>query len=383
MTIWIPGVSTLVVNNCKNIGFLDMKNLFLSILIVVLMYCEVAVADNYAILISAGKATSDTELTNSEYWFDLFLVYEYLLLEEQYDPSQVFVFYGDGNDYTSGNLRYRKETHNWTQVADFDNSYLTLDSVISSLDNVITDDDNLLFYWVVGHGDKTNPFDDDNYCAYVNPDFDNPYNSDTYCLSKSDLVSLVNSITHYRKRKIFWMTCHSGSMGIGSINLKNDKTTLITSSPASELSYSTAINNEPHSAFNFALFSLSTGYFPNGTTCDISQVCTDVDDIDYMLSIDELYAGINTFSYLDINTLNCPLNPCLFDQGGISNKIFIGEYKNISNVTYYFNSSYWLDQIEISNVRYDDDYDISIEADEWCLLKRNIFVPLNSTLIIK
>lgn len=361
-----------------------MSKKLLGLLIVVLTYCGGAFADNYAILISAGKATSDSEFSNSEYWFDLYLVYEYLLLEEQYDPSKVYVFYGDGNDYTSGNLRYRKELHNWDQITDFDNSYTSLFSVIPSLDNVITDDDNLLFYWVVGHGDITYPFTDDDYCAYVNVNSGNPNNDGLYCLNKSDLVSLVNSITHYRKRKIFWMTCHSGAMGVGSINLKNNKTTLITSSPANELSFSTMINNEPHSAFNFALFSLSTGNYPNGTICDISQVCTDVFDIDQTLSIYELNTGINTFSYLDINNSpNCPLNPCLFDQGGISSKVFIGEDKIINNVTYYFSSSYWLDKLELSNIYYDDDFDVSIEVDERCLLKKNIFVPINSTLIIK
>ena len=348
-------------------------------LLLVAMICSdvVVTAENYAILISAGKATSDTTLINSEYWYDLFLVYEYLIIEEQYDPSNVFVFYGDGNDYNTLNNRYRKEPYNWSHITDYDNSYYSMSYVFSSLNNIITDEDNILFYWVVGHGEKTDYYNSDSYRVKIEQS-----DGDVY-INKNDLLNLINMITHYNKRKIFWMTCQSGAMGEGNNNPNNNKTTLVTSSSSTEPSYSFMDNGEPHSAFNYALYSLSRGLFPNGTTCDITQVTTGVDDIDSMLSINELYLGINTFSYSSINTSNCPLSPHKYDMGNISNKIFIGENKIINGVTYYFNSAYWLDRLEISSMNYDDDFDVSIEIDDKCILQQSVYVPLNSTLIIK
>lgn len=348
-------------------------------LLLVSMICSdiVVTAENYAILVSAGKATSEMTMNNTEYWYDLFLVYEYLIIEEQYDPSNVFVFYGDGYDYNTSNNRYQKELHNWMYITDYDNSYNTMVNVFSTLDNIITDEDNFLLYWVVGHGGNTNYYDSDSYSVKIEHSYGDEF------ISKNDLLDLINSITHYKKRKVFWMTCYSGAMGEGSYNLNENKTTIITSSSSNELSYSFNDNGDPHSAFNFALYSLSTGLFPNGTTCDITQVTTGVDDIDFMLSINELYLGIDTFLYSDINTLICPLDPRKYDVGNISNKIFIGENKTINGVTYYFNSAYWLDRLEISSMNYDDDFDVSIEIDDKCILKKSVYVPLNSTLVIK
>ena len=249
-------------------------------MLLVAMICSEGVvrAENYAILVSAGKATSDTTSNNSEYWYDLFLVYEYLIIDEQYDQSKVFVFYGDGYDYNTSNNRYKKEQHNWMYITDYDNSYNTMINVFSTLNNIITDEDNILFYWVAGHGEKTDYYNSDSYRVKI----EHSIEEDEY-ICKQDLLDLINSISHYNKRKIFWMTCHSGAMGDGYYNLNENKTTLITSSSSNEVSYSFKDNGDPHSAFNFALYSLSTGLFPDSTTCDLSQVTTGIEDIDYML----------------------------------------------------------------------------------------------------
>lgn len=351
-----------------------MINRLLSIL-VLLSFSGSISAENYAFLISAGEAESDATIYNSEYWYDLFLVYEYLLLEEQYDSLNVFVFYGNGNDFNTSNSRYKKEMHNWGQITDYNNSYLTMSSVISSLNNMITEEDNILFYWVVGHGWRNYPYSDDDYRVCIEN-----YNEE---IDKAHLITMINSITHYKKRKIFWMTCQSGALGGGSANPDNLITTLVTSSSSNEDSYSFWFNNEPHSAYNFALFSLSSGFFPNGNTCNLSQVCYGMNNVDSLLSINELFIGINSFSYSDINSNNCPLNPCLFDVGGISNKIFIGERKELKNVAIDVSSSYWLERMDLSNVVLDENTNIVINADINCEMEDNVFVPLNATLKIE
>ncbi len=356
-----------------------MTKKIISLFLVAILYCEITVADNYAILISAGKATADNVLNNSEHWFDLYLAYEYLLLYEQYDSSNIF-FYGDGNDYNTGHNRYRKELHNWGQITDFDNSQHSMYSVIRSLDNVITDDDNLLFYWVAGHGHMTDVSDYDSYYASVNY---NPYNlndPNSYDICKSDLVDLVNSITHYNRRKIVWMTCYSGAMGEGDINVKNDRTTLVTSSKSSEVSLSHSYSSEPHTDFGYALYSLSTGKCPDGTTCNLNQYCLATALEDSLLSVNELHSGIVEFI---VQNASYYQHPCIFDEGGISNKVFIGENKKLKDVFIGSNSSYWLDDMVLSNVLFDNNLDISIDADVKLEIKKNTFVPKGTTLIIK
>lgn len=357
----------------------------LILLILVMVSCGIASADNYAILISAGKATSNDAFCNSEYWNDLYLIYEYLLLEEHYDSTKVYVFYGDGIDYDNPSGRYKKERHNWGLITDFDNSYSTLFTIIPSLNNVITEEDNLLFYWVVGHGSKIDPYDDDSYQAHVSNNPSNPNDPNAFSICKIDLMSLINSITHYNKRKILWMTCYSGAMGVGSINPNNNKTTLISSSGPNEASYSHANydggNYYYHSDFNYALFILSTGKFPSETICNLNQYCSGMSLADSLLSFNELYSGIRSF--INYNYGSIQQHPFIVDNGFISDRIFIGEEKKLKNVTINNNKSYWLDRIELSDVTFGSNTNTSIDIDVQSIIKKNIFVPVGSTLIIK
>lgn len=181
---------------------------------------------------------------------NLYLAYEYLLLYEQYDSSNVFVFYGDGNDYNTGHNRYRKELHNWGQITDF----------------------------------------------------------------------------------------------------------------------------------GYALYSLSTGKCPDGTTCNLNQYCLATALEDSLLSVNELHSGIVEFI---VQNASYYQHPCIFDEGGISNKVFIGENKKLKDVFIGSNSSYWLDDMALSNVLFDNNLDISIDVDVKLEIKKNTFVPKGTTLIIK
>ncbi len=291
------------------------------------------------------------------------------------------MFYGDGYDYYSSIDRYKKELHNWGQITDCDNSYLTIRNTIYSLNNVITDEDNVLFYWVVGHGVMDNYSDDDSYKAkLVHAD-----NTVEY-VCKTELMKIINSITHYNRRKIIWMTCYSGAMGKGSINPLNNRTTLITSSDSDERSYSylnhPAGNNYYHTIFNYALFSLATGKQPDGNTCSYNQYYNSGAALeDSLLSVNELYSGIDTF------VCSVPYNnqqhPCLFDSGKISDRIYLGENKEIKNVAIDNNKSYWLDRLELSNVTLGTGTDITIDTDIQTVIKKNTIVPKGSTLSIE
>ena len=345
-----------------------------------IVYCSISYADNYAILISADKATSNYECYNAEHWNDLYLIYEYLLLVEHYDSSQVYVFYGDGTDYNNPIDRYKKERHNWGQITDYDNYYSTMLNIIPQLNSVVTDEDNILFYWVIGHGELISNSDYDSYRAKIVHHND----STVEYVSKVLLVSLINSITHYNKRKIIWMTCYSGAMGVGSINPLNNRTTLITSSAPNESSYSYANPlgnyNYCHSVFNCALVSLSTGICPWETTCNLNQYFSGTALADSLLSLNELYSGIGSFIH---NKYGYFQHPYIFDNGNISDRIFIGEDKKLKNVSVNNNKSYWVDRIELSDVTFGSSTNTSIDIDVQSVIKKNTFVPVGSTLIIK
>ena len=367
------------INKESMIEVCDMiRKAFIS-LIIGMAYCGISFADNYAILISADRATSNHDSYNAEHWNDLYLIYEYLLLEEHYDSSKVYVFYGDGTDYNNPIERYKKELHHWGQIADYDNYFHTIQSIVQQLNSVVTDEDNILFYWVIGHGELISNSNYDSYRAKI------VHNNNTVeYVSKTNLVSLINSITHYNKRKIIWMTCYSGAMGVGSINPNNNKTTIITSSAPDEPSYSDPnhIGNQYycHSVFNCALFSLSTGILPWETTCNLNQYCTGTALADSLLSLNELYSGIGSFIH---NYYGYYQHPNIFDNGNIADRIFIGEEKKLKNVLINNSKSYWVDRIELSDVTFGSNTNTILDIDVQSVIKKNTFVPTGSTLIIK
>lgn len=354
----------------------------LYIFLVAITCCKTVVADNYAILVSAGKATSDGIALNSDYWYDLYLVYEYLLLWEKYDSTKVYVFYGDGTDFNTSVNRYKKSLHNWGQITDYDNSFSTMSSVIASLDDVITENDNLLFYWVSGHGTKYNSSNDDSYYAGINYYPNMPNNPYVEYVSKSDLVDMVNSITHYNKRKIFWMTCNSGAMGSGSINLNNNKTVILASCHADDdTSMMYDHDGFSHSGFNFALYCVSTGIDP----CDLTPINLNntspylQNNSDSIISIYDLCCGMSDFHYFPYFSIY----PWYFDTGNILSSIFVGEEKELKNVSIDSHNSYWLDEMEVSDVDFDSGINVTIDIDEQCVIKKNTFVPIGTTLLIK
>lgn len=75
------------------------------------------------------------------------------------------------------------------------------------------------------------------------------------------------------------------------------------------------------------------------------------------LSIYELFWGMVCFHYYTYYSLY----PWCFDTGNIVSSIFIGEEKEMKNVSIDSNSSYWLDELEISDVDFDSNINVKIE----------------------
>lgn len=243
------------------------------ILIVICLFCKLEVnAKDYAILISAGRATCDDVVLNSEYWYDLFLAYEDLVLKEGYDPANVFVFYGNGTNFVSSRPRYQLSLHGWTSIVNFNNNYPTLCTQFANLGSIITNNDNLLIRWVVGHGlgnAATTP-------TTLNPGRF-PINNDDYWVKiewgpflyvrETEIIRIIDQIPNYKRRKIIWMTCHSGCLATGTNNLNNSKTVLITSSNWDQVSSSYNLPGETiHAQLNYVVTSSLYGQDPLGAT---------------------------------------------------------------------------------------------------------------------
>ena len=88
----------------------------------------------YALLISAGLTTIDDNNYHSEYWYDLFLMYR-MLIEDGFTHNNIFVLYGNGNDFASAHANYQPGTFfpGVDQITDYPNSKTDVDNIFNWL----------------------------------------------------------------------------------------------------------------------------------------------------------------------------------------------------------------------------------------------------------
>lgn len=232
-------------------------------------------AEKYAILVSAGKTEIDHVTYHSEYWYDLIKVYKDLIEHHNYRPENIFVFYGDGQDFQSSRKEYNTDSLQLKgPITDFPNYKATLFSQFEILSQKITTEDHLLIRWLVGHGDAERGPDD--YKVLI----ENSQES----IQKQELVQLIDSIKNYKSRKIIWMTCFSGSLTKGTVVFRNEKTVLITSSGSDEFSYTIKTPNSLiHTELNYSIWSLFN------TEKIIQQALADIDN-DGAFNFKEIYS---------------------------------------------------------------------------------------------
>ncbi len=266
-------------------------------------------SEKYAILVSAGKATADDVFSNSEYWYDLFSAYEDLILNEGYSHENVYVFYGDGIDFTETNYdRYKANRYGWSNgIVDFPNDYSTLYNEIGNLGALITNEDKLHIRWVVGHGSNNSM---DEYNALIQ--------NRNQSLSLDQILYMFNQISNYKERIIFWMTCRAGCIKEGNKSFNNAKTTIITSSDWNENSYGYFHPAETnHAEMNYVLTSFLFGEDPLGVNYD-----ADLDN-NYKVSINELFDETKDHSIMSSNVN-------LGDISGISDNTYLGGKNNLA-----------------------------------------------------
>jgi hypothetical protein len=193
--------------------------------LVVIAGTHLAFATNYAVLIEGDSPTGF-----DEFWNDTFLMYE-ILIDNGFDPDNIFVLYYNGTDHASANPRYQpgspENSHIAGPITDYAATIANVTLVFNGLANVdplngipqMTGND-FLFVWVFDHGG----FDDTN-SNWVHDPGEPTYlglvDGDIYATT---FASLVDSIS-YSRRVFVMQQCHSG----GFIpNLSNNNTVIIT-----------------------------------------------------------------------------------------------------------------------------------------------------------
>jgi hypothetical protein len=334
-------------------------------------------AVDYAILVSAGIATTDDVFSNSEYWYDLFLAYEDLVLNEGYAPANVFVFYGNGTSFNSTCARYQLALHGWGNIVDFDNAYNTLNTQFANIGAIVTNNDNLHIRWVVGHGGGDAATG--NTAPYPSSTARDPINNDDYwvllenrnlLVRETDIIRIINQVNNYKRRKIIWMTCHSGCLNGGTNNLNNNRTVLITASRWDEVSWPYWLPGETiHPELNYVVTSSLFGEDPSGTAYNADN------NGDNVINMWELWNEAN----------NSPImhsDPQLGNNGNLANRIYIDEHLVIENTNINNDIQYLVDDYEFLNSSLQNGSDIEVDIDNGFEINGTFNAPIGTTLNI-
>jgi len=318
-----------------------MRKIFVFIIICSLSFSSYVKAIDYAILISAGQASTDNTFSNSEYWYDLFLAYEDLVLREGYNPANVIVFYGNGTSFNSTRPRYQLALHGWGNIVDFDNNFATMNAEFARLGGIITNNDNLHIRWVVGHGNESGQ---DNYSAFIQ-------NRNVW-ITENQIVTMINQITNYNRRKIMWMTCRSGCLAHGTVTLNNNRTVLITSSNWNQNSQAYNLPNETiHAQFNYVTTSALFGQDPLGTAFNGDN------NGDGVINMWELWR------IADVSPIMTS-DPQLGNAGALANLIYIDEGLQLNNETLPNNIEFRVDNFTTTNTTIQNNSTVTIDIDQ-------------------
>lgn len=198
--------------------------------------------NKHAVLISAGVA-ADTELA-SEYWDDLVLQYR-MLIDNGFPEDQICVLYDKGQDYNA------TDGHS---ITDLPVSITNIESVFKALGGVgsnvtcvkrpLTDED-LLYIWWMGHGGN---YDRQDTCS-----LSMPISGSNEEFKDYEFINCINQVSHYKRRVVAIMTCHSGGI-LDNMADEGSKTVTLASSECEEYSKSSSTcDGLSHAEFTYEL----------------------------------------------------------------------------------------------------------------------------------
>jgi len=249
-----------------------------------------AQADNYALIVSAGEATTDDAATNSCFWYNPLLIYQSLLTLD-FDHDSIVCCYGSGSNFNSSYACYQVP---WT-MADYSVSRANIQAAINDLAAVMTSSD-FLYVWWMGHGSPSGS----DLSLYLET-------TGEYCYDY-EIESWLSAVP-YQTRVVSWMTCYSGGI---LDNLENGSSVVMSSATFYESTYDEWLCDTYHAEFHYPERCAVAWETPCG-------ICGAVDadtDGSGRVSVAE------TFTYADANTVNS--DPQISDIGNIASSTYLG-----------------------------------------------------------
>jgi len=301
-------------------------------------------AEKYAVLVSTEEVFRDDQAAHSEFWYDLFLLYE-TLIRQGYTHEHIYVLYAEGQDFISSYPRFRVgDSHpEWldkiSQVTDYNNHRESIENIFSwlktgndqeKIPKMTVDDD--LFFWWLGHGREQDSgcpaakFTIVNHDYGPGPPFDPKYEGVHHYLTSpvtdTEIRGYLDGL-NYKTLCVFFPGCNSG----GIIDEFEDQNTIVmTAAPCGEEAKSKQFaylydvwNNE----FNYHLYCALNGSDPMGNPISGSAV--------KFSECDQILWGLGSilgevFSYLQDNMEFS--KPQLSDIGGLAAEYVIFNVDN-------------------------------------------------------
>jgi hypothetical protein len=204
-----------------------------SVLLLVLsgLLPSTSLARDYVVMISAGRTVADNTPLNSEYWYDMFLLYT-SLIEYGYEHDDIYVLYGFGTDFASTLERYQNPYPD--PITDYDNAKQTIQSVLGTLGTQMTANDQIYVWWL-GHGSGG---------SSLTMSIENQGQT----VTDVEFANYMAQITEYRLRAFSIMTCYSGGI---IDNVQGPDSIVMTSASTSQTSASEDLCDAIHTEFHY------------------------------------------------------------------------------------------------------------------------------------
>lgn len=266
-----------------------------------LLFCvPLAQGRNYAVLISAEEATADDAPYNSAFWYDMLLQYN-TLLDEGYSHDDIYVLYGYGSNFNSGDPCYQVPY----TVPDYPVDRANIQSVFSTLGSLMAQDD-FLYVWWMGHAYRRPQ--DEQKCGLLHLVMRITTTGED--VWDYEFANWVGQIGHYDRRSFSWMTCFSGGI---LDDLEGPRSIVMSSATFYEETYDEWQCDSFHAEFHYP----ETCAWHWETPCGRCGPVNDADgDGNGRVSFAE------AFIYARNHTLNS--HPQISDEGGLAFDTYLG-----------------------------------------------------------
>lgn len=233
-----------------------MYRIFTCVSLVCLLLCvPAAQGKNYAVLISAGVATTDDAAVNSCFWYNPYLQYT-ALLEEGYADDDIYFLYGWGTDFNSSHACYQPPY----PVTDYPVNRANIQSVFNTLAGIMTSSD-FLYVWWMGHGSPSGGN------LVMNIGTTGEYVWDY------EIAAWVGQITDYDVRTFSWMTCYSGGI---LDNVEGPRSIVMSSATFYESTYDQWLCDTYHAEFHYPERCAGRGRHRVASAARLTRIATPV-----------------------------------------------------------------------------------------------------------